>query len=105
MFFQDGLTGSAWGDWANYADSPLRAAAPDFSGERLGNGAGAGPVATCRGNGQRSLWLSLAFSLFTLRTIIVVIFIGSQPPKFCKKWPGFTQSGAALIGVLMKGPS
>ncbi|CAJ1407153.1 unnamed protein product [Effrenium voratum] len=33
MFFQDGLTGSAWGDWANYADSPLRAAAPDFSGE------------------------------------------------------------------------
>jgi len=25
MFFQDGLTGSAWGDWANYSDSPLRA--------------------------------------------------------------------------------
>ncbi|CAJ1351604.1 unnamed protein product, partial [Effrenium voratum] len=25
MFFQDGLTGSAWGDWALYADSPLRA--------------------------------------------------------------------------------
>merc|ERR1719293_641917 len=25
MFFQDGLTGSPWGDWANYADSPLRA--------------------------------------------------------------------------------
>merc|ERR1711920_965823 len=24
-FFQDGLTGSAWGDWANYTDSPLRA--------------------------------------------------------------------------------
>merc|ERR1712008_186 len=24
MFFQDGLTGSAWGDWANYVDSPLR---------------------------------------------------------------------------------
>ncbi|CAK9067632.1 Fucoxanthin-chlorophyll a-c binding protein A, partial [Durusdinium trenchii] len=23
MFFQDGLTGSAWGDWANYTDSPL----------------------------------------------------------------------------------
>ena len=30
MFYQDGLTGSAWGDWANYADSPLRAEA-DFS--------------------------------------------------------------------------
>jgi len=25
MFFQDGLTGSAWGDWALYEDSPLRA--------------------------------------------------------------------------------
>jgi len=24
MLYQDGLTGSAWGDWANYADSPLR---------------------------------------------------------------------------------
>ena len=29
MFFQDGYTGSAWGDWANYTDSPLRA----FEGE------------------------------------------------------------------------
>merc|ERR1712087_493879 len=26
MFFQDGLTGNAWGDWALYTDSPLRAA-------------------------------------------------------------------------------
>merc|ERR1719189_2686915 len=25
MFYQDGLTGSAWGDWANYTGSPLRA--------------------------------------------------------------------------------
>jgi len=25
MFFQDGLTGEAWGDWANYTGSPLRA--------------------------------------------------------------------------------
>merc|ERR1712137_144739 len=25
MFFQDGLTGQAWGDWSNYTDSPLRA--------------------------------------------------------------------------------
>merc|ERR1712056_145916 len=24
MFFQDGLPGSAWGDWASYTDSPLR---------------------------------------------------------------------------------
>merc|ERR1711966_471098 len=25
MFYQDGLTGSAWGDWELYTDSPLRA--------------------------------------------------------------------------------
>ena len=25
MFFQVGLTGSAWGDWADYTDSPFRA--------------------------------------------------------------------------------
>merc|ERR1719322_2056913 len=24
LFFQDGLTGSAWGDWSLYQDSPLR---------------------------------------------------------------------------------
>jgi hypothetical protein len=29
MFFQDGLTGSAWGDWALYTASPLRAAGSD----------------------------------------------------------------------------
>merc|ERR1719188_2295117 len=29
MFFQNGLTGTAWGDWALYTDSPLRA----FEGE------------------------------------------------------------------------
>merc|ERR1711972_1127051 len=26
LFFQDGLTGSAWGDWELYTESPLRAA-------------------------------------------------------------------------------
>merc|ERR1711971_956331 len=31
MFFQNGLTGSAWGDWANYTASPLRAV--DLSSE------------------------------------------------------------------------
>merc|ERR1719277_751776 len=29
MFFQDGLTGSAWGNWAVYTDSPLRAFAEE----------------------------------------------------------------------------
>ena len=29
--FQDGLTGSAWGDWALYTDSPLRGSVCTFS--------------------------------------------------------------------------
>ncbi|CAE7663482.1 FCPF, partial [Symbiodinium microadriaticum] len=28
MFFQNGLTGQAWGDWSLYTDSPLRALSP-----------------------------------------------------------------------------
>ncbi|OLP74675.1 hypothetical protein AK812_SmicGene45720 [Symbiodinium microadriaticum] len=28
MFFQNGLTGQAWGDWSLYTDSPLRALTP-----------------------------------------------------------------------------
>ncbi|CAE7743294.1 FCPE, partial [Symbiodinium pilosum] len=28
MFFQNGLTGTAWGDWSLYTDSPLRALTP-----------------------------------------------------------------------------
>eukprot|EP00933_Yihiella_yeosuensis_P078757 TRINITY_DN905_c0_g2_i1.p1 TRINITY_DN905_c0_g2~~TRINITY_DN905_c0_g2_i1.p1 ORF type:complete len:1026 (+),score=256.07 TRINITY_DN905_c0_g2_i1:76-3153(+) len=32
MFYQDGLTGSAWGDWSLYTDSPLRASVLDGTG-------------------------------------------------------------------------
>ncbi|CAE8670343.1 unnamed protein product [Polarella glacialis] len=32
MFFQDGLTGAAWGDWALYTDSPLRSGLTGFQG-------------------------------------------------------------------------
>ena len=31
MLFQDGLTGSAWGDWSFYAGSPLRAFESELS--------------------------------------------------------------------------
>ena len=34
MFFQDGLTGSAWGDWANYTASPLRAFETELAGAK-----------------------------------------------------------------------
>ena len=44
MFFQDGLTGSAWGDWALYTDSPLRARDPKVAREFFGEGGGSSYV-------------------------------------------------------------
>merc|ERR1712129_622675 len=38
MFFQDGLTGSAWGDWANYTQSPLRAFEPSWVQQQQNDG-------------------------------------------------------------------
>ncbi|CAE7223295.1 FCPA, partial [Symbiodinium sp. CCMP2456] len=38
MFFQDGLTGSAWGDWANYTASPLSAFENELGVQELKNG-------------------------------------------------------------------
>merc|ERR1719411_988546 len=38
MFFQDGLTGSAWGDWALYTASPLRARESKVAREFFGGG-------------------------------------------------------------------
>merc|ERR1712013_502144 len=38
MFFQDGLTGSAWGDWSLYTASPLRAAARKAEGRAYARG-------------------------------------------------------------------
>ncbi|CAE7025526.1 FCPB [Symbiodinium sp. CCMP2456] len=34
MLFQDGLTGSAWGDWALYTDSPLRSGLMRLTGDQ-----------------------------------------------------------------------
>jgi len=35
MMFQDGLTGSAWGDWSLYTDSPLRASEDDSATSKV----------------------------------------------------------------------
>jgi len=45
MFFQDGLTGSAWGDWASYTDSPLRARSSSTARKFFGGGGGSSYVA------------------------------------------------------------
>jgi len=45
MFFQDGLTGEAWGDWSLYADSPLRARSLRTARQFFGGGGGSTYVA------------------------------------------------------------
>lgn len=44
MFFQDGLTGSAWGDWDAYTASPLRATMTDVEGGAMEDGAVTGAM-------------------------------------------------------------
>merc|ERR1719330_1913134 len=44
MFFQDGLTGSAWGDWDVYTASPLRATMTDVEGGAMEDGAVTGAM-------------------------------------------------------------
>merc|ERR1712216_302816 len=42
MFFQDGLTGSAWGDWAVYTASPLRARGDNVARQFFGDSGSGG---------------------------------------------------------------
>merc|ERR1719189_847787 len=56
MFYQDGLTGSAWGDWSLYTDSPLRAViATDEAGRDRFVTGGAADVALAPGTSTSGL--------------------------------------------------
>merc|ERR1712038_912724 len=99
MGFQNGLTGQAWGDWALYTDSPLRAA-PDFSKE----------LGACPPLG---FWDPLELSKFDDPTVAVAQFkrrriieiqhgrvsmlacIGYIVPEFFK-WPGYVSPSSEL---------
>merc|ERR1711992_439094 len=93
MFFQDGLTGSAWGDWASYTDSPLRA----FENE-LGVQAPVG------------FWDPLGFTAdgnvedFNRRRtteikhgrVSMLACMGYMTPEITGKWPGYLSPSAGL---------
>merc|ERR1711979_124010 len=93
MFFQDGLTGSAWGDWSAYTDSPLRA----FESE-LGVQAPVG------------FWDPLGFTtdgdeeLFKRRRTVeikhgrvsMLACMGYMTPEITGKWPGYLSPSADL---------
>jgi len=92
MFFQDGLTGSAWGDWSNYADSPLRA----FEGE-LGVQAPVGfwdPVGYTR-DGNVETFKRRRETEIKHGRVAMYATIGYIVPEYFK-WPGFLSPSLGL---------
>jgi len=85
MFFQDGLTGSAWGDWALYTDSPLRA----FEGE-LGVQAPVGfwdPAGMAK-DGDVSAFKRRRVTELKHGRVSMIACIGYIVPEYFK-WPGY----------------
>merc|ERR1739844_67941 len=86
MFFQDGLTGSAWGDWANYTDSPLRA----FEGE-LGVQAPVGffdPVGFTKDGNEAAFKRRREVEIKHGR-VSMLATMGYITPEITGKFPGF----------------
>merc|ERR1712117_353683 len=93
MFFQDGLTGSAWGDWANYTGSPLRA---------FENELGVQPPV--------GFWDPLGFAsdgdedVFKRRRTVeikhgrvsMLATMGYMTPEITGKWPGYLSPSGGL---------
>jgi hypothetical protein len=85
MFFQDGLTGSAWGDWANYTESPLRA----FESE-LGVQAPVGywdPAGLSK-DGDAEIFKRRRVTEIKHGRVSMIACIGYMVPEYFK-WPGY----------------
>jgi len=86
MFFQDGLTGSAWGDWALYTDSPLRA----FESE-LGVQAPVGyfdPLGLSR-DGDQATFMRRRSTELKHGRISMLACMGYMTPEISGKFPGY----------------
>merc|ERR1712050_286656 len=97
MFFQDGLTGSAWGDWALYTASPLRA----FEGE-LGVQAPVGfwdPANYCA-DGDAEVFKRRRVTEIKHGRVSMIACLGYIVPEYFK-WPGYCSpsSGLAFVDV------
>merc|ERR1711933_220713 len=92
MFFQDGLTGSAWGDWANYTGSPLRA----FESE-LGVQAPFGfwdPMGLCK-DGDTDAFNRRRVTEIKHGRVSMWACLGYITPEYIK-WPGYCSPSANL---------
>merc|ERR1711862_1048893 len=93
MFFQDGLTGSAWGDWAAYDASPLRA----FENE-LGVQAPVGfwdPVGFTSDGNVESFRRRREVEIKHGR-ISMLAAMGYITPEIAGKWPGYLSPSLGL---------
>merc|ERR1712061_550054 len=93
MFFQDGLTGSAWGDWAAYTDSPLRA----FENE-LGVQAPVGfwdPVGFTK-DGDVAKFRRRRVTEIKHGRISMLATMGYITPEITGKFPGYLSNSAGL---------
>merc|ERR1712232_1077776 len=93
MFFQDGLTGSAWGDWANYTDSPLRA----FESE-LGVQPPVGfwdPVGYTA-DGDAAAFKRRRGTEIKHGRVSMLATMGYITPEIVGKWPGYLSPSSSL---------
>ena len=93
MFFQDGLTGSAWGDWALYTASPLRA----FESE-LGVQAPVGfwDPAGFASDGSADNFARRRQTELKHGRIAMLATMGYITPEVSGKFPGFLSPSAGL---------
>merc|ERR1712203_429109 len=93
MFFQDGLTGSAWGDWALYTASPLRAFENELGvQEPVGFW---GPVGFTSSGDVTSFKRRRTVELKHGR-ISMLATMGYITPELTGKFPGYISNSAGL---------
>merc|ERR1712207_23142 len=108
MFYQDGLTGSAWGDWSLYTDSPLRA----FESE-LGVQAPVGywdPLGLSK-DGDADAFKRRRVTEIKHGRVSMFACLGYIVPEYVK-WPGYCSPSAKIaftdipngLGALSKVP-
>merc|ERR1719346_739960 len=93
MFYQDGLTGSAWGDWALYTDSPLRA----FENE-LGVQPPVGfwdPLGLAS-DGDVDDFKRRRTTEIKHGRVSMLACMGYMTPEITGKWPGYLSPSAGL---------
>merc|ERR1739844_105001 len=93
MFFQDGLTGSAWGDWSLYTASPLRA----FEDE-LGVQPPVGfwdPLEFTK-DGNEELFKRRRSVEIKHGRVSMLAAMGYMTPEIAGKWPGYLSPSAGL---------